>query len=155
MSKTAKPVIFLMADDDPDDRLLIKEAFQESLISNKIYFVEDGVELLDYLRHQGKYKNPTDAPAPDLILLDLNMPRKDGREALAEIKSDPLLRYIPVVVLTTSEAEEDIIRSYHIGAASYITKPVTFDGLVKSIRGLGHYWVQIVGLPSKNKHEEY
>ena len=140
-----------MADDDPDDRLLIKEAFQESLISNSIYFVEDGVELLDYLRWQDKFANPKDAPTPDLILLDLNMPRKDGREALAEIKSDPRLRYIPVVVLTTSKAEEDIMRSYDIGAASYITKPVTFDGLVDAIRGLGQYWVQIVRLPTLDK----
>jgi CheY-like chemotaxis protein len=154
MRKNVKPVIFLMADDDPDDRLLIKEAFQESLISNSIYFVEDGVELLDYLRWQDKFSNPKDAPTPDLILLDLNMPRKDGREALAEIKSDPRLRYIPVVVLTTSKAEEDIMRSYDIGAASYITKPVTFDGLVEAIRGLGQYWVQIVRLPSMEKIKE-
>jgi CheY-like chemotaxis protein len=154
MRKNVKPVIFLMADDDPDDRLLIKEAFQESLVSNSIYFVEDGVELMDYLRRQGRYANPSDAPAPDLILLDLNMPRKDGREALAEIKSDPHLRYIPVVVLTTSKAEEDIMRSYDIGAASYITKPVTFDGLVESIKGLGQYWVQIVRLPGKDTFKE-
>jgi two-component system response regulator len=147
MNKNVKPVIFLMADDDPDDRLLIKEAFQESLVSNSIYFVEDGVQLLDYLRRQDKYANPDEAPTPDLILLDLNMPRKDGREALAEIKSDPRLRYIPVVVLTTSKAEEDIMRSYDIGAASYITKPVTFEGLVEAIKGLGQYWVQIVRLP--------
>ncbi len=148
MRKNVKPVVFLMADDDPDDRLLIKEAFQESLVSNSIYFVEDGVELLDYLRWKDKFADPKDAPTPDLILLDLNMPRKDGREALAEIKSDPRLRYIPVVVLTTSKAEEDIMRSYDIGAASYITKPVTFDGLVDAIRGLGQYWVQIVRLPT-------
>jgi len=150
MSKNAKPVVFLMADDDPDDRLLINEAFQESLVSNSIYFVEDGVELMEYLRHQGNFADPATSPTPDLILLDLNMPRKDGREALVEIKSDPRLRYIPVVVLTTSKAEEDIIRSYEIGAASYITKPVTFDGLVNAIRGLGHYWVQIVRLPGKS-----
>jgi CheY-like chemotaxis protein len=148
MRRYVKPVVFLMADDDPDDRLLIKEAFQESLISNSIYFVEDGVELMNYLRKKDKYAHPANAPTPDLILLDLNMPRKDGREALAEIKNDPHLRYIPVVVLTTSKAEEDIMRSYDIGAASYITKPVTFDGLVESIRGLGQYWVQIVRLPS-------
>ncbi len=151
MRKNVKPVVFLMADDDPDDRLLINEAFQESLIANSIFFVEDGVELMDYLRHQNRFSNPVDAPTPDLILLDLNMPRKDGREALAEIKSDPHLRYIPVVVLTTSKAEEDIMRSYDIGAASYITKPVTFDGLVEAIRGLGQYWVQIVRLPAKDR----
>jgi two-component system response regulator len=155
MRKNVKPVVFLMADDDPDDRLLIKEAFQESLLSNSIYFVEDGVELMDYLRKQGHYAHPAVAPTPDLILLDLNMPRKDGREALAEIKSDTHLRYIPVVVLTTSKAEEDIMRSYDIGAASYITKPVTFDGLVESIRGLGQYWVQIVRLPVIEKHKEF
>lgn len=154
MFNIAKPVVFLMADDDPDDRLLIKEAFQESLISNSIFFVEDGVELLDYLRHQDRYSNPDIAPTPDLILLDLNMPRKDGREALAEIKSDPHLRYIPVVVLTTSKAEEDIMRSYDIGAAGYITKPVTFDGLVEAIKGLKRYWVQIVRLPVINAVKE-
>ena len=143
-----------MADDDPDDRLLIKEAFQESLISNSIYFVEDGVELMDYLRRQDKFENPSDAPTPDLILLDLNMPRKDGREALAEIKSDPQSEIHPVVVLTTSKAEEDIMRSYDIGAASYITKPVTFDGLVEAIKGLGQYWVQIVRLPSMDKFKD-
>jgi two-component system response regulator len=148
MFTNAKPVTFLIAEDDPDDRFLIKEAFQESLLSNSIYFVEDGVELLDYLRHQGKFANPSDSPAADLILLDLNMPRMDGREALAEIKSDPRLRYIPVVVLTTSKAEEDIMRSYDIGAASYITKPVTFDGLVEAIKQLKQYWVQIVRLPA-------
>jgi CheY-like chemotaxis protein len=154
MHRNAKPVVFLMADDDPDDRLLIKEAFQESLISNSIYFVEDGVELMNYLRKKDKYAYPAVAPLPDLILLDLNMPRKDGREALAEIKNDPHLRYIPVVVLTTSKAEEDIMRSYDIGAASYITKPVTFDGLVESIRGLGQYWVQIVRLPGIEKQKD-
>jgi CheY-like chemotaxis protein len=147
MPKTAKPVVFLMADDDPDDRLLINEAFKESLLCNSLYFVEDGVQLLDYLRHEGAYADRQVSPTPDLILLDLNMPRKDGREALAEIKNDARLRYIPVVVLTTSKAEEDIMRSYDIGAASYITKPVTFDGLVEAIKGLGQYWVQIVRLP--------
>ncbi len=147
MFTNVKPVTFLIAEDDPDDRFLIKEAFQESLLTNSIYFVQDGVELLDYLRRQGKFANTAEAPPADLILLDLNMPRKDGREALAEIKSDPRLRYIPVVVLTTSKAEEDIMRSYDIGAASYITKPVTFDGLVEAIRQLKQYWVQIVRLP--------
>jgi CheY-like chemotaxis protein len=147
MFTNAKPVTFLIAEDDPDDRFLIKEAFQESLLTNSLYFVQDGVELLDYLRRQGRFANPIEAPPADLILLDLNMPRKDGREALAEIKSDPHLRYIPVVVLTTSKAEEDIMRSYDIGAASYITKPVTFDGLVEAIKQLKQYWVQIVRLP--------
>jgi len=144
-----QPITILMAEDDADDRLLAKDAFQESHVANDLHFVEDGVELLDYLHRQGVYTDLADAPIPDLILLDLNMPRKDGREALQEIKTDPNLRRIPVVVLTTSKAEEDILRSYNIGAASYITKPVTFEALVEIVKGLGDYWVQIVKLPPK------
>jgi len=144
-----QPITILMAEDDADDRLLVKDAFQESHVANDLYFVEDGLELLDYLRGQGKYTDSTHIPTPDLILLDLNMPRKDGREALEEIKADPRLKRIPVVVLTTSKAEEDILRSYDIGAAGYISKPVTFEGLVEIIKGLGDYWVQIVKLPPK------
>lgn len=143
-----QPITILMAEDDADDRLLVKDAFQESHVINNLYFVEDGVELLDYLREQGKYKDAD--RFPDLILLDLNMPRKDGREALEEIKADPRLRHVPVVVLTTSKTEEDILRSYDTGAAGFITKPVTFEGLVDAIKGLGEYWVQIVKLPSNN-----
>ncbi len=150
MFETVQPAIFLMAENDPDDRLLVKEAFQESRVVNNLHFVEDGVELLDYLRQQGKYANPENFPTPDLILLDPNMPRKDGREALEEIKADPLLRHLPVVVLTTSKTEEDILRSYDIGAASFITKPVTFEALVEAVKGLGKYGVQIVRLPSKD-----
>jgi CheY-like chemotaxis protein len=145
----AKPITILMAEDDADDRLMVNEAFQESHVANDMHYVEDGLELLNYLRHQGKYADKASFPVPDLILLDLNMPRKDGREVLQEIKADPLLRHIPVIVLTTSKAEEDIVRSYDIGAASYITKPVTFEALVKIIKGLGEYWVQIVKLPPK------
>ena len=154
MYNNPKPVTFLIAEDDQDDRLLIDEAFKESLVYNSLNFVEDGVELMDYLRHTGKYSNIKDFPTPDLILLDLNMPRKDGREALAELKRDSHLRYIPVVVLTTSKAEEDILRSYDIGAAGYVTKPVTFDGLVSAIRGLKRYWVQIVRLPATASTKE-
>ncbi|MHB0981418.1 MAG: response regulator [Thermoleophilia bacterium] len=147
MKHDPQPVVILMAEDDADDRLLVKEAFQESRVANNIQFVENGVELLDYLRRQGKYANPESYPKPDLILLDLNMPRKDGREALQEIKADPHLRHMPVVVLTTSKTEEDVLRSYDIGAAGYITKPVTFEALVQAVKGLGEYWVQIVRLP--------
>ena len=146
----SEPVVILMAEDDADDRLLVKEAFEESHLVNDLYFAKDGVELLDYLRHQGMYADQRKFPNPDLILLDLNMPRKDGREALKEIKADPAFRRIPVVVLTTSKAEEDIVRSYDIGASSYISKPVTFEALVNIIKGLGEYWVQIVKLPPKN-----
>lgn len=140
-------ICILMAEDDADDRLLVKDAFQESHVANNLHFVENGVELLGYLRKQGKYKDGYDFP--DLVLLDLNMPRKDGRETLQEIKADPTLRHIPVVVLTTSKAEEDVLRSYDMGAAGYITKPVTFEALIEITRGLSEYWVQIVRLPLK------
>ena len=137
----------LLAEDDPDDRLLIKEAFEESRLLNELYIVEDGDELMDFLHRRGKFSDPKNAPRPGLILLDLNMPRKDGREALAEIKSNPEFRKIPIVVLTTSKIEEDIINSYRKGANSYITKPVTFESLVEVIGGLGEYWFEIVELP--------
>jgi len=142
-----KPIVILMADDDPDDRLMTREAFEESRLANDLRFVEDGEELLDYLKRRGKYADPGSAPRPGLILLDLNMPRKDGREALREIKADPDLKRIRVVILTTSKAEEDILRSYDLSAASYITKPVTFESLVDLVRTLGKYWLEIVELP--------
>src|ERR1700756_3269903 len=128
-ASTPLPITILMADDDADDRLMTKEAFEESRLANDLRFVEDGVELLDYLKRRGKYEDPTASPLPGLILLDLNMPKKDGREALAEIKADPELQRIPVVILTTSKQEEDIYRSYQLHANSYITKPVTFEQL--------------------------
>lgn len=143
----AKPIVILMADDDPDDRQLAREAFEENHLRNDLRFVEDGEELMDYLHQRGKYSEPGAAPVPGLILLDLNMPRKDGREALKELKADPKLRTIRVVVMTTSKAEEDVIRSYDLSAASYITKPVTFERLVEVVRTLGKYWLEIVELP--------
>ena len=143
----AKPIMILMADDDPDDRNMTREAFRESRLANDLRFVEDGVELMDFLRHTGKYTDPVQAPRPGLILLDLNMPKKDGREALAEIKTDPKLQSIPVIVLTTSKEEEDIFRSYQLHANSYITKPVKFDELVHVVTSLGKYWIEIVELP--------
>ena len=144
---TIKPIHILMADDDEDDRLIAQEAFEEARIINTIQFVEDGEELLDYLQRRGAYAEPDAAPRPGLILLDLNMPKMDGREALQAIKSDPELRRIPVVVLTTSEAEEDILKSYDLGVNSFITKPVSFDGLVDVVKTLGTYWLGIVKLP--------
>lgn len=144
----ARPIVILMAEDDPDDRLLVREAFEESRLLNELRFVEDGEELLEYLRRQGSYIDPESAPRPGLILLDLNMPRKDGREALREIKEDPALRRIPIVVMTTSKAEEDIFRSYDLGASSYIAKPVTFERLVELMKTLGNYWIEFVELPS-------
>ena len=147
--KLGGAIRILVADDDADDRFLIKEAFEESSLANTLDFVEDGVELMDYLRSScAGGREP-----PGLILLDLNMPKKDGREALKEIKSDPTLRRIPVVVLTTSKAEEDIFRTYDLGVNSFITKPVTFEGLVEIIQSLSNYWLQIVRLPSGPEHQ--
>lgn len=147
MSQQARPITILMADDDADDRMMTKDAFVESHLANELRFVEDGVELMDYLKQRGKYADPNSSPRPGLILLDLNMPKKDGREALAEIKQDPALCTIPVVVMTTSKEEEDIHRSYRLHVNSYITKPVTFDALVAVIKVLGQYWLEIVELP--------
>lgn len=147
MPTRTKPITILVADDDPDDRQLTREAFEENHLANDLRFVEDGEELLDYLYQRGKYGGEGAAPPPGLILLDLNMPRKDGREALQEIKADPRLRTIRVVVMTTSKAEEDVLRSYNLSAASYITKPVTFERLVEVVRTLGKYWLEIVELP--------
>jgi CheY-like chemotaxis protein len=151
MAKSTRPVTILMADDDRDDCLLVRDAFVESRLLNELRFVEDGEELMDYLYHRGKYGHIDSSPRPGLILLDLNMPRKDGREALEEIKSDSDLRSIPIVVLTTSKQEEDILRSYDVGANSYITKPVTFKGLVDVMKTLGRYWLEIVELPDDRK----
>ena len=142
-----RPIVILMADDDADDRMLTKDVLTESRVLNDLRFVEDGEELLDYLKGRGAYTDREKAPRPGLILLDLNMPKKDGREALKEIKADPELRRIPVVVMTTSKAEEDVYRSYDLGASSFITKPVTFDRLVELMRTMGQYWVEFVELP--------
>lgn len=146
MKKMGQPIVILMADDDADDRMLTRDALAESRVLNELRFVEDGEELMDYLKRRGKFAD-ADVPRPGLILLDLNMPKKDGREALKEIKSDPDLRRIPIVVMTTSKAEEDIFRSYDFGASSFITKPVTFDRLVELMKALGDYWVEFVELP--------
>jgi CheY-like chemotaxis protein len=147
-----KPIVILLADDDEEDRMLACDALAESRLSNDITCVTDGEDLMDYLQHRGKYAPPFEAPRPGLILLDLNMPKKDGREALREIKADPDLRQICVVVLTTSKAEEDIYSSYDSGASSFISKPVTFEGLVDVMKGLGRYWFEIVDLP--RQHEQ-
>ncbi|HEY9750538.1 MAG TPA: response regulator [Allocoleopsis sp.] len=147
---SGKPITILMADDDEDDRMLAQEALEECRLANDLHFVVDGEELLDYLYHRGKFTAPCQSPRPGLILLDLNMPRKDGREALQEIKADADLRQIPIVVLTTSQAEEDIYRTYDLGANSYITKPVTFESLVEVMKILGRYWFEIVELPSED-----
>ena len=126
MSSNKDNIIILMADDDADDRMMANDAFEENRLGNELRFVEDGEELMDYLLRQGKYVDPESSPRPGLILLDLNMPRMDGREALKIIKSDPDLHSIPIIVLTTSSSEEDITRTYDLGVNSFITKPVNF-----------------------------
>jgi CheY-like chemotaxis protein len=143
---TMHPVVILMADDDPDDRLMAKEALEASGLLNEMRFVEDGVELFHYLEQRGKYQ---EEPRPGLILLDMNMPRKNGREALKELKNHPDFKHIPVVILTTSQAEEDVKLGYELGASSYITKPVTFEGLVAVMQSLGQYWLEIMRPPEE------
>ncbi len=143
-----QPITILMADDDEEDRELTRDALQDSRLANQMRFVGDGQELLDYLRRQGRYADASvDAPRPGIILLDLNMPKLDGREALAQIKGDESLRLIPVVILTTSSDESDVLRSYNLGVNSFITKPVTFEGLVDVMRTWSRYWLDIVELP--------
>jgi CheY-like chemotaxis protein len=144
-------IVILMADDDEDDQMLTADALRVSKVANDLKTVGDGEELMDYLYHRGKHSPPASSPRPGLVLLDLNMPRKDGREALREMKADPALRSIPVVVLTTSKAEEDVEGIYHLGANSFIMKPVTFDGLVHALQVATEYWFQIVQLPTGAK----
>jgi CheY-like chemotaxis protein len=147
VSQQGTSITILIADDDSEDRMMMADAFAESHLANPLRFVEDGEQLLDYLYQRGSYADPASAPRPGLILLDLNMPKKDGRKALQEIKSDPRLRRIPVVVLTTSKAELDVYRSYDLGVNSFITKPVSLSGLVEVVSTLGKYWFEIVDLP--------
>jgi CheY-like chemotaxis protein len=140
----------LIAEDDAEDRLLIKKAIKSTSIKDNIFFVENGEELTDYLENKGKYSDPEKYPLPGLILLDLNMPKKDGREALKEIKGNVNLKRIPIVVLTTSKAEEDILKTYNLGVNSFITKPVTFASLVKTMQTFSDYWIDTVELPNAN-----
>ncbi|MDP4548097.1 response regulator [Marinobacter sp. MDS2] len=143
-----KPVPILMADDDPLDQLLTKEAFEEAKAVNPLYFVENGVALMRYLRREPPYSNEVEYPMPGLILLDLNMPKMDGRECLAEIRQDPSLRFLPVIVMTTSNREEEVLNSYQLGANSYIAKPVDFEKLVAQVKAFNAYWCSVVELPS-------
>ncbi|MBC6419045.1 MAG: response regulator [Prochloron sp. SP5CPC1] len=154
MDNHVQVVEILVADDDEDDRFLMEEALEEKDF-RAVYFVEDEEELMDYLYHRGQYSSLSSSPRPNLILLDLNMPRKDGREALKEIKADPQLRKIPVVVMTTSKAEEDILRTYNLGVNSYIIKPTTFESMVEMMNTLGGYWFDIVQLPDRIREDFY
>ena len=144
MKKRGKPITILMADDNTVDCLMVKEAVEKAHLYNDLRFVENGVELMDYLHRRGKYSKPSLSPRPGLILLDLNMPRKDGREALAEIRADPRLSDIPVVVMTASKADEDFWRARNLGANIYLVKPVTFEALINLVKSLGKYWFEIL-----------
>ena len=145
-----KPITILVADDDADDRQLIREAFDEAKVANDLRFVEDGVEVFDYLNRRGKFADPAASPWPSILLLDLNMPRMDGRKVLERMRAEDRYAPIRVIVMTTSQAEEDIVRSYQLAAASYITKPITFDALVQVVQTLGRYWLEIVELPEND-----
>jgi CheY-like chemotaxis protein len=142
----AHPIEILLVEDSPSDTELTVEALANGKICNHLSIVDDGVKALEFLRHQGAY---TDAPRPDLILLDLNLPRKDGREVLAETKTDPLLQNIPIVVLTTSEAERDVLRAYELHANCYISKPVDFKQFLKVVNAIESFWLTVVKLPSQ------
>jgi CheY-like chemotaxis protein len=154
METADRPITILMADDDADDQLMAREALDEARVKANLVYVQDGEDLLDYLNRRGRYRDPVRSPRPGLILLDLNMPKKDGREALKEIKSDPALRSIPVVVLTTSRADEDVYRTYDLGGNSFVTKPTSFDDLVGIMRTLVKYWFEIAALPAGDQDAE-
>ncbi|RZV57272.1 MAG: response regulator [Candidatus Brocadia sp. BROELEC01] len=147
MKNTRKPFTILIAEDDPDDRLILKDAFEEAGVHHVIHYVEDGQELMDYLHAQRKHSRPNNASHPAIILLDLNMPRKNGQDALREIKSDPDLKRIPVIIMTTSKRVEDISLVYDLGTNSYVLKPTDFTTLVMIVKGLSRYWFEIVELP--------
>jgi len=147
---TTRPPIVLMAEDDEEDRMMVRDALAEAAPGLQLECVENGEDLLDYLRQRGRWAGVA-APRPGLVLLDLNMPRMDGREALRELKADPGLRALPVVVLTTSREEEEVARSYSLGANSFIRKPVTYQGLVGVMQALGMYWFSTVVLPPNER----
>jgi CheY-like chemotaxis protein len=143
-----KPIEVLLVEDDPGDVVLVTEAFEHNKVHNRLHHVQDGVEALAFLRRDGGF---ADAPTPDLVLLDLNLPRKDGREVLAEVKEDPQLRRIPIVVLTTSKAEEDVLRSYDLHANAYVTKPVDFERFIEVVRQIDEFFVSVVKLPGRGE----
>lgn len=145
MTSETRPIDVLLVEDDPGDVLMTREAFEDNKVANNLYVVNDGVMAMEFLHKEGQY---ADAPTPDLVLLDLNLPRMDGREVLAALKEDPELRRIPVVVLTTSEAEEDVLRSYSLHANAYVTKPVDFSRFIEVVRQIDEFFVTVVRLPS-------
>ncbi len=148
MKRNVETIDILLIEDNPGDVRLTKEALKDAKVMNEVYVVQDGVEAMQFLTKKGSYEK---MPMPDLILLDLNLPRKDGREVLAEIKQDPKLKHIPVVVLTTSKADEDIIRTYNLHANAYITKPVDLNQFIQIMHTLQDFWFSIVKLPPKEQ----
>ncbi|MCA5893165.1 response regulator [Isoptericola sp. NEAU-Y5] len=146
MTEQQSGIEVLLVEDDPGDVLMTREAFDEHKVANRLWVVSDGVSAMEFLRKEGEH---ADAPTPDLVLLDLNLPRMDGREVLAAVKSDEVLRHIPVVVLTTSEAEEDVLRSYSLHANAYVTKPVDFDRFIQVVRQIDDFFVTVVRLPRR------
>ena len=147
MSDQSHSFEILLVEDNPGDVFLTQEAFREGAFTHHISVAEDGVEAIRFLRREGRYKN---APVPDLILLDLNLPRKDGRELLAEVKNDPALQHIPIIVLTTSRADQDVTRAYRLHANCYLTKPIQMDSFLSMIRSVEDFWLNIVRLPARN-----
>ncbi len=146
VARSSKVIDVLLVEDDPGDVLMTREAFEDNKVVNRLQVVSDGVSALTFLRKEGEF---ADAPTPDLVLLDLNLPRMDGREVLEAMKSDEALRSIPVVVLTTSEAEEDVVRSYSLHANAYVTKPVDFDRFIEVVRQIDEFFVEVVRLPQR------
>jgi CheY-like chemotaxis protein len=154
MRRAGKPITILYAEDDPDDCMLLRDALEESHLTSDLRFVPDGKELMDYLRRSGKYASEVGSPRPDLILLDLNMPKKDGHEAAEEIKLDPKLRQIPIVVLSTSRRQGHVFRSYDAGVNSYVVKPGAFKDLVRVVKDLHRHWSETVELPDESAKPE-
>ena len=151
MTSAASAAIILCADDDPDDRLLLRDALDEVGFAHDLRFVEDGEQLMAYLRGEGDFADPAHSPAPDLLLLDLNMPRMDGREALLRIRGDAELRTLPIVVLSTADSAEDIHTAYSAGANSFVVKPASFEELVRVMRSVEQYWTDVVELPERHR----
>lgn len=144
-----RTAVILLVEDDPGDQELTRRALKEGILITDLHVVSDGQEALDYLQRRAEYANPSASPRPDLILLDLNMPRMDGREVLRHVRKDPDIAHIPIVVLTTSEQEQDILQSYKIGCNSFITKPVYFDNFIRAVQQLDRYWLELVTLPPR------
>lgn len=151
--KQCANLIFLYAEDDSEDTMLMNEAMEEGEMEDKLKIVDDGEALMNYLQNKEEYQNPDQAPKPDVILLDLNLPKKDGREALKQIKKDPHLKHIPVIAITTSKSEEDIKKAYQLGANAFVTKPVSFQSLVETMKSMKRFWGEVSELPSTKKME--